>query len=84
MGVNRASEAKGLDDLVRATRPRVCFFGHHHQRVDGEIDGVPCLGLNIVGRPGNLVAVDIEPGRPWSLLGEWPAASGSTREARPR
>jgi hypothetical protein len=85
MGANWASEAAGLDDLVRALRPSVCFFGHHHQQVDGEIDGIPCVGLNIVGRPGNLVAVDLGPGGPWSVLGEWPAASASTtHEARPR
>jgi len=74
MGANWASNAAGLDDLVRAVRPQVCFFGHHHIRVDGDIEGVPCLGLNLVGRPGNLVALRIE-GRRWTLLGEWPTDS---------
>lgn len=73
-GANWASMAAGLDDLVRALRPKVCFFGHHHTRVDGQVDGVPCLGLNIVGRPGNLVAVEIGPAGAWSRLGEWPPA----------
>ncbi len=71
MGENWASNASGLDDLVRAVRPRVCFFGHHHIRVDGEIDGGPCLGMNLVGKPGNLVALRAE-GAGWALLGEWP------------
>jgi hypothetical protein len=33
-GLDWVSEAVGLDDLVRGTRPRVCFFGHHHTRLD--------------------------------------------------
>ncbi len=76
MGANWASEAAGLDDLVRATRPRVCFFGHHHQRVDGEVDGVPCVGLNIVGRPGNLLAFEVGAAGTWAPLAEWPRANG--------
>jgi len=67
------SEAAGLAEAVAATRPRVCFFGHHHRRVDAEVAGVQCVGLNIVGWPGNLVAVDLPArGRNWSVLGEWP------------
>lgn len=73
-GRNWASEAAGLDDLVRATNPRVCFFGHHHTRVDGVIAGVPCVGLNIVGRPGNLVALRVDEAG-WAPLGEWPAGA---------
>jgi len=72
-GLNWASEAVGLDDLVRGTRPRVCFFGHHHTRLDSQIDGVPCIGLNKVRMPGNLMAIDVaERGRDWTVLGEWP------------
>jgi predicted phosphohydrolase len=72
-GFNWASEAVGLDDLVRGVRPRVCFFGHHHTRLDSQIDGVPCIGLNKVRMPGNLVAIDVpERGRDWTVLGEWP------------
>jgi hypothetical protein len=53
-------------------RPRVCFFGHHHTRVDAEISGIRCIGLNKVARPGNLVGIEIEPhGQDWSLLGEY-------------
>jgi hypothetical protein len=67
------SQAAGLAEAVDRTRPRVCFFGHHHARVDVDVAGVPCMGLNLVGRPGNLVAVELEsPGRNWSVLGEWP------------
>jgi hypothetical protein len=36
-GLNWASEAARLDDLVRGVRPRVCFFGHHHTRLDSQI-----------------------------------------------
>jgi hypothetical protein len=72
-GAGYISEAAGLDDLLRGTRPRVCFFGHHHSRFDAAVDGVPCVGLNKVRMPGNLVAVDLdERGRGWSVLGEWP------------
>ena len=47
--------------------------GHHHTRVDAEVSGVRCIGLNKVAMPGNLVAIDMEPGkRDWSLVGEYP------------
>jgi hypothetical protein len=35
-----------LYDVVRGVRPQVCLFGHHHTRLDAEIDGVPCMGIN--------------------------------------
>ncbi len=71
-GGGYVSEAQGLDVLLTQLRPRVCFFGHHHTRVDAEVSGVRCLGLNKVGMPGNLVAVELEPGAfDWSLLGEY-------------
>src|ERR1700722_7556324 len=38
-----------------------CFFGHHHTRVDAEVSGVSCMGLNKVWCPGNLVAVEFTP-----------------------
>jgi hypothetical protein len=65
------SNAVGLADVIVRTHPRVCFFGHHHMRVDADIAGVRCVGLNLVGHPGNLVAVEIE-GRGWKMLCEWP------------
>ncbi|MBW1806612.1 MAG: metallophosphoesterase family protein [Deltaproteobacteria bacterium] len=66
------SEVPGLVEALECTRPRVCFFGHHHRRVDAEIAGISCIGLNIVGRPGNLVGFDVPVrGRDWSVLGEW-------------
>lgn len=72
-GVGYISEAAGLDDLLRCTRPRVCFFGHHHARFDASVDGIPCLGLNKVAMPGNLVAVELdERGRGWTIVAEWP------------
>lgn len=73
-GAGFVSPAAGLDLVLARTRPRVCFFGHHHTRIDAEVGGVRCIGLNKVAKPGNLVAIDMEPrGRAWSLLGEWPA-----------
>lgn len=67
------SQAVGLREAISGVRPRVCFFGHHHMRVDADVAGVRCIGLNIVARPGNLVAVDLEArGRDWSVLAEWP------------
>ena len=41
-----ASEAAGLDLVLRRVKPLVCFFGHHHARVDAEVAGVRCIGLN--------------------------------------
>lgn len=67
------SEAEGLAQAVARSRPRVCFFGHHHTRLDAEIAGVRCVGLNKVAMPGNLVAIDIsarEHG--YEILAEWP------------
>lgn len=66
------SEAQGLADTISATRPIVCFFGHHHTRVDVTIAGVPCLGLNKVGCPGNLVALEVNlEYRRYNVLSEW-------------
>jgi hypothetical protein len=68
------SEAAGLAEVVRRTHPRVCFFGHHHHRVDAEIAGIRCIGLNKVARTGNLVALDIANDVPgFRIVGEWPA-----------
>ena len=73
-GAGWVSEAEGLDDLLRGTRPRLCFFGHHHTRLDAEIAGVRCIGLNKVPCPGSLIAIDISKGRRAPvILGEWPA-----------
>lgn len=66
------SETAGLNLLLARLRPRICFFGHHHARVDAEVSGVRCLGLNKIGCLGNLVAVEIDPrSKNWSLLGEF-------------
>ena len=73
-GSGSVSEAKGLDLLISRLRPLVCFFGHHHIRLDGEVAGIQCIGLNRVHMPGNLVAIDVDRrGRQWSIVGEWPA-----------
>jgi hypothetical protein len=51
----------------------VCFFGHHHTRVDAEVAGVPCVGFNKGHYPSSLVAFEMKPGEPaWRVLGEWP------------
>lgn len=72
-GAGFVSEATGLDELLARTRPRICFFGHHHTRLDAEVAGVRCLGLNKSPYPGSLVAVEMRPGeRKWVLRGEWP------------
>ena len=71
------SEAEGLAEAIDRTRPRICFFGHHHTRLDAEIAGVRCIGLNQVAMPGNLVAVDVlarEHG--YEIRGEWPRREG--------
>lgn len=73
-GTGYVSQAAGLDVVLSRARPRVCFFGHHHTRVDAAVSGVSCIGLNKVGCPGNLVAVEIKAkGREWSILGEYSA-----------
>lgn len=80
-GKGYVSEAAGLDTLIARVRPRLCLFGHHHARIDAEIAGVRCLGLNKVGMPGNLVAVQLDDAGPgWSVIGEWPQrAAGGDR-----
>jgi hypothetical protein len=62
------------------------FFGHHHARVTTEVAGVACLGLNIVGRPGHLVAVEVPASSrvPWMLLGEWPGPEVPYRPVWPK
>jgi predicted phosphodiesterase len=72
-GAGYVSEAAGLDVLLAQVQPRVCFFGHHHTRVDAEVSGVRCVGLNKVAMPGNLVAIKMESDkRDWLLVGEYP------------
>ena len=67
------SEAEGLAQAVASTRPRICFFGHHHTRLDAEVAGVRCIGLNKVAMPGNLVALHMRArGGGYEILGEWP------------
>lgn len=71
------SRAEGLDAMIAKLSPSVSFFGHHHTRVDAQLAGVRCIGLNKVAEPGNLVAIEIAPGgRDWSMVGEWTNASG--------
>jgi len=73
-GAGYVSQAAGLDVVLARARPRICFFGHHHARVDAEVSGVSCIGLNKIGCPGNLVAIEFVPkGREWSVLGEYSA-----------
>ena len=81
-GAGWVSNAAGLDELIAGVRPKICFFGHHHTRIDGEVAGVRCIGLNKVTMPpGNLVAIDFEPrGREWSILGQWPERPPPTHE----
>lgn len=64
------SNALGLAEVVAATRPHSAFFGHHHARVRTEVAGVPCIGLNAVGRPGHLVALEATADGV-ELVGEW-------------
>ena len=75
--IGYTSKAEGLAELLARVRPRVCFFGHHHRRVDANIEGVQCIGLNKVSMPGDLVALEIAPGeRGWRLLAEYQRGSG--------
>ena len=59
--------------VVACTRPRLCFFGHHHARIDTEVAGVRCIGLNKIPCAGSLVAIDIESGAQiCRVLDAWP------------
>jgi len=66
------SAAEGLRELIARTRPLACFFGHHHERIDVNITGVGtvCMGLNLIGRAGNLVAFDFARRAQFAGLGE--------------
>ena len=78
------SAAEGLDELLATTRPCVCFFGHHHIRLDSQVAGVPCVGLGKVSQVGSLIAVEIRPDETgWRNLGEWPSSGrlGSDADA---
>jgi hypothetical protein len=66
------SQAEGLSEALAAIRPKLCFFGHHHVRVDAEIEGVRCVGLNAVGHRGSLVAFEAQGDGQVALLGQWP------------
>jgi predicted phosphodiesterase len=49
-GTGYVSQAAGLDVVLACAQPRVCFFGHHHARVDAKVSGVSCIGLNKLRR----------------------------------
>ena len=66
-----ASQAEGLSEALGRIRPKLCFFGHHHARVDTVIEGVRCVGLNAVGYPGSLVAFEAD-GAAVEVIGEFP------------
>lgn len=69
------SKAAGLSELVQRVRPMVCFFGHHHERIGVHIQGVRCVGLDLVGRAGNLAAFDLTRRDQLEMLGgdvAWP------------
>jgi hypothetical protein len=50
-----AGEIRGA---VERTQPRICSFGHHHTRLDGQLAGAPRVGLNKGQYGGGLVAVE--------------------------
>jgi predicted phosphohydrolase len=70
MSKGALTNSVGLRELVVGVRPRICFFGHMHQQVDEELDGIRCIGLNKVGCPGNLVAMEITRGK-LKILETW-------------
>lgn len=78
------SKAEGLARVVAETQPKLCFFGHHHTRLDAEIEGVRCIGLNKVGRPGNLIAVEFMSHGECQIVAEWPLAADTLSAVRPR
>jgi Icc-related predicted phosphoesterase len=89
-GAGYVSEAAGLDELLAQTQPRICFFGHHHTRLEAVVAGVPCRGLNKSPHPGSLLALEMSGAhRDWRILGEWPparatSAKGAKPEGEPR
>ena len=64
------SQSEGLRALIERVRPMACFFGHHHERIDVKIPGTCCIGLNLVGRAGNLFAFDLARRPQFCGLGE--------------
>lgn len=65
------SEAAGLHELIARTRPLACFFGHHHERINVKLPGARiCMGLNLIGHAGNLVAFEFARLPQFAGLGE--------------
>jgi predicted phosphohydrolase len=65
------SAAEGLRELIARVRPLACFFGHHHERVDAKVPGAGiCVGLNLIGHAGNLVAFDFSRRSQFEEIGE--------------
>ena len=74
---------RGVDDAVGGTRPRVCFFGHHHTRLDSSIGGV--LGFNKVPCPGSLLVIGLPPhSSSFSIIGKWPPHRRACLQAQRR
>lgn len=64
VGVGRyPSRDPGLADALVGCQPAVCFFGRHHHACDTVVRGIRCIGLDVVGRRGSLVAFRVAEGQ---------------------
>ena len=67
-GVNRdhrkqvTSRSAGLEELVKAVKPRLCLTGHLHMCSDRLVAGVRTVGLNMIPHPGSVLMLEFQPG----------------------
>lgn len=67
---------EGQADLVASVRPRVCFTGHLHARIERNVSGVRVVGLHKVPIRGSVLLVDVPPSGEVVDVAEWGGASG--------
>ncbi len=53
-------EADGVLGLIRAIKPKYTFFGHHHTYCQINFEDNPVLGLDMIGCPRSLQAINTE------------------------
>jgi len=67
---------EGQAELVASVRPRVCFTGHLHARIERNLAGVRVVGLHKVPTRGSVLLVDVPAEGEVTDVAEWGGRAG--------
>jgi hypothetical protein len=65
---------EGQAELLASLRPRVCFTGHLHARIERSLAGVRVVGLHKIPVRGSVLLVEIPTDGPVQDMAEWGGA----------